>query len=136
MPALLLAITVSSAAVICGWLFDVRLTRTKLSMRVVCTLALLAASTWLASIILGEQLLIDMTVRANQFFMFRMRVVAVLLVLGCIPVALATAVFTRFAMSVDNKVSKWRLSVVPVIAITTYALAFYLYGTHGFYPTA
>jgi hypothetical protein len=136
MSALLIAIAVSSMAAVCGWFLDTRLTRTKLSARVVFALVLLTASMWLASIILAEQQLIDMTVTANQFFMFRMRVVAVFLVLGCMPVALATAAFTVYAIPTDSSVPKWRLRVVPILALTTFALAVYLYDTHGYYPTA
>jgi hypothetical protein len=52
------------------------------------------------------------------------------------PVALTTAAFTLSAIPLDNKVPKWRLCFVPVLALTTFALAVYLYDTYGYYPSA
>jgi hypothetical protein len=55
-------------------------------------------------------------------------------VLGCMIAAAAVVVATATALRVPNLVVKWRLCIIPILALAAFALAFHQFFTRGFFP--
>jgi hypothetical protein len=71
----------------------------------------------------------------NVSFLFHVRVLSTFVVLGCMIVGAAVGVTTIAALSASTPVPKWRLCIVPILALVAFALAFQQFFTRGFFPT-
>ncbi len=136
MISIVVAILVAVGVSYCGWWLDVWLTQSRFSVRSVLSLVLLGALAWLITLILTEPCFLDSAVHEGTLFWFRMRVVAVFVMLGCLAAAVSVVAVTIAGLLMAYPLAKWRLCVVPAIALVFFALAWYLVGTHQFFPTA
>jgi hypothetical protein len=132
MLAILIAVLVSLGAAWFSWLFDIRLTGTRNSARIILALVLLAVCTWLNTLILASEYLVDH--QNNAMFLFRTRVIAVFAVLISIIVAAAVVVVTVAAHFRRSSKGKWNQFLIPILALATFALALYLVDSRSFFP--
>lgn len=119
-----------------GWKLDERLTRSRGSLRAMFSLVLAAATAGLIAVILTEPWLWEAEAPEEALWMFRMRVLAVFVVLGSVVLAISTVLVTIAALFMSHDGPKWRLCVLPALALAMFALALFLVGTHRFWPTA
>jgi hypothetical protein len=98
--------------------------------------ALLAATAGLCAVIVAEPWMWDAEVREEAFWMFRMRVLGAFLVLGSLVLSISLVTVTVTALIMPRLVSRWRLCVVPALALVLFAVALHLVGKYHFMPSA
>lgn len=133
---ILVALLVAAGVSYGCWLLDVRLTRTRFTVRSQHALLLIGTTAWLVTLILLEPWFLDSTVYGSALFWFRMRVVALFLMFGCLGLAISVVIFTIAGVLASRPLPKWRLCVVPAIALVLFAVACCLVGARHFLPTA
>jgi hypothetical protein len=136
MVQLLIAGVIAVTAAGGGWWLDEELTRSRGMLRAIFAVTLLAATAGLCAVILAEPWLWDAEVREEAFWMFRMRVLAAFVVLGSLVVSSSLVLVTVTALIMPRPVSRWRLCVVPALALVLFALALHLVGKYHFMPSA
>jgi hypothetical protein len=115
-----------------GWRADARLTGDHASVRAILAAGLLAAATWLSAVIVtSEYWFVD---DLDARFLFR--VIAVFVVLSCMPTAIAVAIATIGAAWTTSSIRRWRLCLLPALAFAMFALAVLLVDAHQFFPAA
>ncbi len=130
------AIAAALAAAVGGWMLDARLTRSRGSLRSMFCVVLLAVTAGLGTVILLEPWLMAAEVPADALWMFRMRVLSLFVMLGCVVLAISMVLVTIAALFMSHVGPKWRLCVLPVLGLAAFALVLFLVGTHQFRPTA
>jgi hypothetical protein len=136
MVQLLIASVVAVTAAGGGWRLEERLMRSRRTLRAMFAVALLAATAGLCAVILAEPWLWDAEVREEASWMFRMRVLAAFVVLGSFVASISLVLVTVTALIMPRLVSRWRLCVMPTLALVLFAVALHLIGKYHFMPSA
>lgn len=131
-------------ATICGlaiWYADHRLVGHGQRIRRIASAVLIAISTATITLILFANLLLgDGDIKPMPYHqalvVFRMRVVAMLLMI--LGILIAVTVLSSMAQLILSPQSgaKWQHFIMPVIAAAMYILAFWLVGEYRFFPVA
>jgi hypothetical protein len=129
-----IAVAIAIGAALCVWLLEGRITRNRISVRLIAAMVLVAGSTWMSTIILIPTYFLNEEINAT--FWFRMRILSMVVMLSCMVVAFAVAVFTATALSEARSIPQWRLCVVPALSLASFATALYLVNLREFWPTA
>jgi hypothetical protein len=146
MVAFLIAVATAICVAWCGWRTDLNLTGGPTTGRRALAIALLGASAWLITLILAAIWLrvpgaygpVQYWVGAEGHvgFLYQLRVLAMFLVLGCMLVAAAVGVATIAALCRPGSTPRWQLCVIPALAIGSFAVAYHLFFSQEFFPSA
>jgi hypothetical protein len=146
MVAFLIAAVTATVVMWCGWRSDFNLTGGPTTGRRALAGALLGASAWLITLILAASWLqvpgaygpVQYWVGAEEHigFLYQMRVLAMFLVLGGMLVAAAVAIATIAAVWRRGSTPRWQLCVIPVLALGSFAVAYHLFFSREFFPSA
>jgi hypothetical protein len=144
MVALLTAILAAIGSAWCGRLVDRRLAGTEPSPRRIVSITLLAASVWLMVLIeLAHALEIPGYYGTVQYWthadgsvspFFHVRALAMLVVLGSTLAAFVVAIATFGDVWAGQLIPRWRLCMVPLAALASFAIALQLFGSRQFFP--
>jgi hypothetical protein len=146
MVAFLIAAAMATGVAWCGWRTDLNLTGEPTTGRRALAVALLGASAWLITLILAANWLqvpgaygpVQYWAGAEEHvgFIYQMRALALFLVLGCMLVAAAVGVSTIAALCRPGSTPRWQLCVIPALALVSFAVAYHLYFSREFFPSA
>lgn len=145
MIAFPLAILIAIGSAWCMRLIDRSLTGEDSSPRRAAAIALFAASVWLATLIeMAHWLQVPGASGPVQYWtqadgsvspLFHVRVLAMFVVMGSMLAALVVIILTIAEVRASRLATRWRLCVVPMVALTAFAIAFFLVGSREFFPT-
>jgi hypothetical protein len=142
--ALAVAAMAGSVATFAAWYLDQRVLRCDADLRMLSALALLGFATWLIVLIQlafwfelagGAGTIQYASDDPDGMVLFHARVLAMFGVLGALPLALATVVGSGASMFTARG-EKWRPAVTAVLALSAFAIAFWMFGAYQFFPTA
>ena len=146
MIAVILSILISAATVFIAWKLDQRKFRCETPLRAFASLILLALSTWVTAIIFLSLLLkvpgaygpVQFWVGSEEahYFIMGSRVIALFSVFGGVVVAAVTALAAIVSLFIAPTEHRLRRLVLPGVALSIYAGAFFSFLYFEFYPRA
>lgn len=142
--AMLIALAVAAGLTAGAWWLDQRILRCGTVWRTVPAAGLLAIGAWVATLIpLAIWLRVPGAYGPVQYwgdagvsFIMGARTLALFLMLLGMLFGAATAVLTLVSLFFRATSSRWLRLILPVLAGGFYAVAYYLFGTYEFFPTA
>ncbi len=146
MIAFLIAAATATGVAWCGWRTDLNLTCGPMTGRRALAVALLGASAWLITLILAAQWMQApgaygpvqywVGAEAHVGLIYQLRVLAMFVVLVCMAIAAAVGVATIVSLFRPGSTLRRQLCVIPALALGSFAVAYHLFFSREFFPSA